>query len=52
VSACLSVTRSVTILSRAKSTEPIEISFGGVDSDGPKEPCIRSGSDPQVNGQF
>jgi len=41
----------VTFVSPAKSTEPIEMRFG-VDSSGPKEPCIRSGQDRYEKGQF
>ena len=41
-SVCLSVGRSVTILSRATTAEPIEMPFArAVDSGGPHEPCIR-----------
>jgi len=36
----------------AKTAEPIEMSFWGMDSDRPKEPYIRLGPNPQENGQF
>jgi len=35
----------------AKTAEPIEMPFLGGGSVGPKEPCIRWGSDPQGKGQ-
>jgi len=36
----------------AKTAEPIEMSFWGMDSDRSKEPYIRWGPNPQENGQF
>ena len=43
---CLCVFLLITFVSPAKTAEPIEIPFG-VDSRGPKEPCIRWGPDPR-----
>jgi len=40
-------------VSNAKTAELIEMSFGDVDSGGPREPCIRRGPEsrsPHVNG--
>jgi len=45
-----SVSLSVTVVSPAKTAEPIE--FAVEDSSGPKEPCIRRGPDPHGKGQL
>jgi len=47
---CLSVGRSVTLVSPAKAAEPIEMPFGL--SDGPKESCIRWGDIPMRRGNY
>jgi len=44
---------SVTVASRAKTAEPIEMPFYVVDSRGPWVPCVRCGPDPPVGfGNF
>jgi len=52
-SVCLSVGRYVTVLSPAKTAEPIEISFGVWTQVDPKKPRIRWGSgSPMRRGNF
>ena len=40
------VCRSVTVVSRAKMAEPMEMPFGLLDLVGPKEPFVLWGPDP------
>jgi len=50
--ACLSVCRSVTLVSRAKTAEPIEMPFGLRTRVGPVNYVLDGGPDPHGKGQF
>jgi len=53
VQVCRSVCRPFTIVSPAKTAEPIEMPLGQLTRVGPKEPCVSWGCrSPHVKGQF
>ena len=53
MSVCVCLSLLVTTANHTKTTEPIEMPFGGLDSDKPKEQCAGWGPGaPQGKGQF